>query len=87
MLEKEFLEPMGVSQSELARRIGVTFQTVNSLVRGHRGVSPEMALRLEATFGMGADFWLGLQTSWDLWHAQRKMKRELAAIELIEVGA
>jgi len=86
MLEKELLEPLGVSQSELARRIGVTFQTVNALVRGRRGVSPEMALRLEAAFGMSGEFWLNLQRSWDLWHAQKRMKAELAKIERIPAG-
>ena len=71
MLLHEFLEPLGVSQSALAVRLGVSFPRLNEVIRGRRGVTPDTALRLARVVGMSADFWLGLQQDWDLWHAMR----------------
>ena len=69
MLRDEFLVPLGITQSELAARLGVSFPRLNEIVRGKRGVTPDTALRLARVVGMSADFWLGLQQDWDLWHA------------------
>ena len=71
MLLEEFLKPLGITQSEFAVRLGVSFPRLNEIVRGRRGVTPDTALRLERVLGMSADFWLGLQLDWDLWHAKR----------------
>lgn len=71
MLLEEFLKPANISQSELARRIGVPFQRVNSLCKGRRSMTPDTALRLERALGASAGFWMGLQADWDLWHALR----------------
>jgi addiction module HigA family antidote len=71
MLLKEFLEPLGVSQAEAAKRIHVPFQRLNAIVRGRRAVSADTALLLEALTGWEAEIWLTLQAKWDLWHAQR----------------
>ena len=56
MLFEEFLKPLGMSQVELADRVGVSFPRVNELVHGNRGMTPETALRLERLFGMEAQF-------------------------------
>ena len=69
MLRAEFLEPLGVTQTELARRLGVSYPRLNEVVKGRRSVTPDTALRLARVLGMPADFWLGLQSDWDLWHA------------------
>jgi addiction module HigA family antidote len=69
MLLKEFLEPLGLSQTEFARRIGVSWPRLNELINKRRGVTPDTALRLARVLRMPADFWLGLQMDWDLWHA------------------
>jgi antitoxin HigA-1 len=69
MLLAEFLKPLGMTQVELAERIGVSLQRVNEIVKGKRGVTPDTALRLERLFGMEAQFWLNLQLAWDLYHA------------------
>jgi addiction module HigA family antidote len=71
MLLEEFLKPLGISQSEFAIRLGVSFPRLNEIIRGKRGVTPDTALRLARVLGMGAEFWLGLQQDWDLWHALR----------------
>ena len=71
MLLEEFLRPLGISQSAFAIRLGISFPRLNEIIRGRRGVTPDTALRLERVLGMPADFWLGLQLDWDLWHAMR----------------
>ena len=76
MLLEEFLKPLGVSQAKFAVRIGVSFPRLNEVVRGKRSVTIDTALRLERVLGMPADFWLGLQTDWDLWHALRSGESE-----------
>jgi addiction module HigA family antidote len=68
MLQEEFLKPLGISQSALAIRLGVSYPRLNEIVRGRRSVTPDTALRLARVLGMPADFWLGLQQDWDLWH-------------------
>lgn len=70
MLLAEFLEPLHMTQVELAERIGVSVQRVNELVRGKRGMTPDTALRLERLLGVSAQFWLNLQLAWDLYVEQ-----------------
>jgi len=72
MLLGEFLKPMNISQTDFAERIGVSYPRLNEIIHGKRSVTPDTALRLARVLGMPADFWLGLQTDWDLWHAMRK---------------
>jgi antitoxin HigA-1 len=71
MLLREFLEPVGVSQVEAARRMKIPFQRLNAIVKTRRGVSADTALLLEALTGWDAQIWLTLQAKWDLWHALR----------------
>jgi addiction module HigA family antidote len=82
MLLEEFLKPLGISQSAFAIRLGVSFPRLNEVIRGKRSVTPDTALRLARVLGMPADFWLGLQQDWDLWHAMRS--EEAAAIAQLE---
>lgn len=70
MLREEFLNPLGLSQRELADRLGVSYPRVNELIHGRRGVTPDTALRLERLLGMEAQFWLNLQLAWDLYQAR-----------------
>jgi addiction module HigA family antidote len=76
MLLEEFLGPLGVTQRELATRLGVSYPRINELIHGKRGVTPDTALRLERLFGMEAQFWLNLQLAWDLYHAARSPAAE-----------
>lgn len=71
MLREEFLIPLGISQSAFALRLGVSFPRLNEIINARRAVTPDTALRLARVTGMSADFWLGLQQDWDLWHAMR----------------
>ena len=69
MLFEEFVKPLELTQAELARRLGVSYPRLNEIIKGRRSVTPDTALRLSRVLGMSADFWLGLQQDWDLWHA------------------
>lgn len=71
MLLKEFLEPMGITQRELADSIHVPYQRINELVNARRGMTPSTALRLGKFFNIDPEFWLNLQLRWDLYHAQQ----------------
>ncbi|MBI3607659.1 MAG: HigA family addiction module antidote protein [Nitrospirae bacterium] len=82
MLLEEFLKPLGISQSAFAVRLGISFPRLNEVIRGKRSMTPDTALRLAHVLGMSADFWLGLQQDWDLWHALRSRKaRAIARLE------
>ncbi len=88
MLLEEFLKPLGISQSAFAVRLGVSFPRLNEIVRGKRAVTPDTALRLARVLGMPADFWLGLQTDRDLWHAMRdRNAAEIGRLEPIQKTA
>jgi addiction module HigA family antidote len=69
MLEEEFLLPLGMTQSELARRLGCAPRVVNEICRGKRGISAVMALKLGHVFKNSPEFWMNLQQANDLWKA------------------
>jgi antitoxin HigA-1 len=71
MLLEEFLQPMSISQRELATAIQVPYQRINEIINQRRGMTPSTALRLEKYFGVSAAFWLNLQMRWDLYQAIR----------------
>lgn len=81
MLLEEFLQPMGITQRELADAIRVPYQRVNDLVRGRRGVTPSTALRLARFFGNSPDFWMNLQLRCDLYFAQQGEQGVLETIK------
>ena len=66
ILLEEFLTPLSLSQSALARGIGVPPRRINEIVHGERRVTADTALRLGRFFGMSAEFWLGLQMDYEL---------------------
>jgi addiction module HigA family antidote len=81
MLLEEFLKPLGITQSAFAIQLGVSFPRLNEVINAKRSVTPDTALRLARVTGMSADFWLGLQQDWDLWHALRsESAKEIASL-------
>jgi antitoxin HigA-1 len=66
MLVKEFLEPMHITQYRLAKDIGVTQTRISKIVKNERAITPDTALRLARYFNMSAEFWMNLQTGYDL---------------------
>ncbi len=65
-----YLKPMGMSQVELASRMGVPIQRVNTLIKGKRDMSPETAILLSRVLGTTSQYWMNLQTNCDLYDAQ-----------------
>jgi antitoxin HigA-1 len=74
ILLEEYLKPLGVSQNQLARALGITPKTISEIVLGKRGISPEMSIRLGKFFGQSPRFWLNLQTEHDYRRAMRSEK-------------
>jgi antitoxin HigA-1 len=81
ILLHQFIEPMNLTQAEVARAIHVPYQRLNEVIRGVRALTPETALRLAKYFGTTPTLWLNLQLARDLYEAQ---KREAQALEQIE---
>ena len=70
VLKEEYLEPLSLSSAALARALGVSTPTVNDIVLQRRGVSADKALRLSGCLGTTPEFWLNLQTTYDLRKAE-----------------
>jgi addiction module HigA family antidote len=66
------LEPLGLSVTEAAKRLGVSRKQLSDIVNGHAGISPEMAIRLDKAFGGGAETWYRLQAAYDLAQAMKR---------------
>jgi len=66
ILLEEFLQPMGISQYRLAKDISVPARRINEIVLGKRSITADTALRLSRYFGMTEQFWMNLQTRYDL---------------------
>ncbi len=73
ILLEEFLEPLGISQIELARKMGVPIQRVNTLINGKRDMTAETAILLSRVLKTSSEFWMNLQVAYDLYEAQRAM--------------
>jgi len=66
VLKELWLEPLGLTLTQAAVRLGVTRKTVSKIINGHGAITPEMALRLEIVFGTSAQAWMNMQTVYDL---------------------
>jgi antitoxin HigA-1 len=81
------LEPLGLSVTEGAGVLGVSRQTLNNVIHGKSGISPEMAIRLSKAFGSTAETWLRMQLAYDLAQARKdeskiKVRRQPVPEEL-----
>jgi antitoxin HigA-1 len=76
ILLKEFLEPLGLTQVKLAKAINIPQNRVNELIRGKRGISPETALLLAEYFENSAEFWMNLQTAYDLTRVRAELRKQ-----------
>ena len=71
-VRQDCLEPLGLSVTEAARRLGISRKQLSSIVNCRSGISPEMAIRLDKVFGGGAETWYRIQASYDLAQAMKK---------------
>ncbi len=80
MLREDVLPALNLTVSEAARQLRVTRQTLHRVLSGASGVSPEMAVRLGKFCGNGPGLWLRMQQTYDLWHAEQRLREELEKI-------
>lgn len=87
ILKEEFLEPLGVSAYRLAKSIGVPQDRISNILRGRRGITADTALRLGRFFGTEAQFWLNLQSRYDLEAAQvalgESLERDVTPLTMV----
>ena len=84
LIRQECLEPLGLTVTEGAKALGVTRQALNNLVNGKAGISAEMAVRLAAAFGGGAEVWLRMQASYDLAQVRQREAEIVATVRHVE---
>ena len=80
VLSEEFLVPMGVTQYRLAKAIGVDARRIHAIVHGERSITAETALLLSRFFGNSAEFWMGLQSQYDLEVASDRLSPRLELV-------
>ena len=83
----EFLEPLGLTQKELAEALGVTRVRLSEILRGKRAITPDTAFRLARFFDTTPEFWLGLQTDLDLWDTLQVRGAEYEKIKPVQAAA
>ncbi|MDF5739890.1 HigA family addiction module antitoxin [Nostoc sp.] len=80
ILLKDFLDPMGITQRELADALHISDQRINEVVNQKRGITPSTAIRLSKFFGNSSKFWLNLQQNWELYYVLKEEEEELKSI-------
>lgn len=81
ILREDVLLSLGMSVTEAASILGVTRQALHRVLAGTAAVSPEMALRIGKFCGNGPEVWIRMQAAYDLWHAEKRIGAEIAAIK------
>ena len=85
ILREDYIKPLGLTVSEVANGLGVARKTLSAIVNERAGISPAMAYRLARAFGTTAEFWVNLQTQYDLWHAREDL--DLSSVEIFSPPA
>jgi addiction module HigA family antidote len=73
-LDTRYLKPLKITQHGLAQALGISRRRVNELIRGHRGISADTAVRLAIYFGNEPAFWMELQSAWDIHEALKRLR-------------
>ena len=90
ILREDFMEPLGISINQLSRDLSVPPNRISEIVNGKRSITADTALRLQRYFGVEAQFWLNLQTEYDLRMIKRKiwsdLKRRIIPVKTTKTG-
>ncbi|MFV0633861.1 HigA family addiction module antitoxin [Demequina sp.] len=86
VLMEDFIEGFGITQNKLAVAIGVPPRRINEIVHGKRGITADTAVRLSAYFGTSAEFWMNLQSHYELRLERRALRDQVAAITPLQVA-
>jgi len=81
IIREEYLEPLKMTQQQLADALGITRVRINEIILGKRSITPDTAFRLSKYFNTTPDFWLNLQINVDMWDTLQVHRREYAKIE------
>src|SRR3990172_4796347 len=83
VLREEFLEPMEISVYSLSKETGLSQTRIGQIIKGKRSVTAETALKLGKFFGVPAEFWMNLQTLYDIEEAKKRHKKDIESIHAI----
>ena len=81
IIRYEYLDELNMTQQQLADAIGITRVRVNEIILGKRSITPDTAFRLAKFFNTTPEFWMGLQTNFDMWNTLQKRKKEYEIIQ------
>jgi len=84
-IQSTYMDPFDVSCRKLAKHLDVAASTLNRVIKGQSGISPEMALRLSKALGRSPESWLTMQDNYDLWFAKKKIK--LTKVQALNLSA
>jgi addiction module HigA family antidote len=80
IIREEFLEPLGISQTELADSLAIPFKTINKLINEKRNLNSELALKLSRYFGTSVELWLNLQNQYDIYFILKNRGKEIKKV-------
>ena len=86
VLMEDFIEGFGITQNKLAVSLGVPPRRINEIVHGKRGITADTAIRLARYFGTSDEFWMNLQSNYELRFERRALRDKIAAITPLEVA-
>ncbi len=75
ILKEMFINERNLTITEVAKGLNMARANLSSIINGHLGISPELAVKLSEAFGNTAQFWVNLQNNYELWHAEKKINR------------
>lgn len=75
ILKEMFIKERNLTITEVAKGLNMARANLSSVINGHLGISPELAVKLSEAFGNTAQFWANLQNNYELWHAEQKINR------------
>jgi addiction module HigA family antidote len=81
ILKEDFMVPLGLSQTLLAKELNTSFRTINEIINKKRNISPEMAIKLSRYFRTSPEVWLNLQNQYDLYRIRENKKEALECIK------
>ncbi|MDF2432561.1 MAG: antitoxin HigA [Mucilaginibacter sp.] len=76
ILKEMFIDERNLTITEVAKGLNMARANLSSVINGHLGISPELAVKLSEAFGNSAQFWVNLQNNYELWHAEKKIDRK-----------
>lgn len=81
ILQEYYLEPLGLTISDAAKKLLITRPNLSSIVNGKAGISPLMAVKLSKAFNTSPQYWMNIQASHDLWEVMKKEKNTISEVE------